>query len=76
MEENNNLTPTYLNPFYFNVMENNNFERTYHYKEFRLDENLTLFTVDVNNRESIELLIVRLIELEDRIGEINSVDNR
>jgi hypothetical protein len=46
-------------------MENNNVQAYYQYKEIELDENITLFNVDVNDRESIE----RLTELQDEINE-------
>jgi hypothetical protein len=35
-------------------MENNNFTAYYQYKEVALDDHITLFSVDVNDRESIE----------------------
>jgi hypothetical protein len=61
--------------FYFLQIENNNFERTYHSKEFRLDEDLTILTVDIHEVEGIELLIAGLVELEDRVGENIHVNN-
>jgi hypothetical protein len=49
--------------------ENNNFTSWYQIKEFALDENITLFTVDIHDITSIESLIGRLTDLEDMIHE-------
>jgi hypothetical protein len=45
------------------------------HKEFQLDQNISIFTVDLNDDEYIERLIVRLVELEDRIEEHVRVNN-
>lgn len=48
---------------------------SYLHKEFQLDQNISIFTVDLNDDEYIERLIVRLVELEDRIEEHVRVNN-
>jgi NADP-dependent 3-hydroxy acid dehydrogenase YdfG len=50
-------------------MENNNVQEHFQYKEVEFDENITLFSFDVKDRESIERLIERLRELQDEINE-------
>jgi hypothetical protein len=49
--------------------ENNNLTATYLSKEFTLDERITIFTVDVNDVDSINLLIQRLYVLRDIVEE-------
>jgi hypothetical protein len=44
--------------------ENNNFTSSYQIKQFELDENITLFAVNIHDLESIESLIEILTELE------------
>jgi hypothetical protein len=48
---------------------NNNVQAYYQYKEVEFEEKITLFSVDVHDRESIERLIERLTELQDEINE-------
>jgi hypothetical protein len=53
--------------------ENNNFTSSYQVKQFELDENITLFAVNIHDLESIESLIGILTELEDMIhDELNN----
>jgi hypothetical protein len=44
--------------------ENNNFTSSYQIKQFELDENITLFAINIHGLESFESLIEILTELE------------
>jgi hypothetical protein len=50
-------------------MENNNVQEHFQNKEVEFDDNITLFSVDGQDRESIERLIERLRELQEEINE-------